>query len=131
MFSIPKISILSMFIVLIIIEGTLSLCSPTQKRENRRAIRTCDHHIQYSRYLLKPLFLLGFRASLSSAPHSLTTDWILSFIDLPLHFFDDLPDAFVVRIDNDIPRAGWKVQPVIIRFAFVAALVVPLFQRFL
>ena len=52
-------------------------------------------------------------------------------INLLLHFFDNLPDAPVVCINHNIPRAGRKVQPVIIRFALISALVVPLFQCFL
>ena len=44
---------------------------------------------------------------------------------------DDLPDALVVCINHNVSRAGRQVQPVTVRFAAVAAPVVPLFQRLL
>ena len=40
-------------------------------------------------------------------------------------------DALVVCINHNIPMAGRKMQPVIIRFAFIAPFVMPLFQRLL
>ena len=61
---------------------------------------------------------------------SLLSDSLAHSIDLHLYFFDNLPDAFLVRIDNDIIRAGRNMQPKIICIAFITALFVPLCQRF-
>ena len=61
----------------------------------------------------------------------LLSDSFARRIDLLLHFFDNLPDAPVVCINHNIPPAGRKVQPVEIRFALIAAPVMPLLQRLL